>query len=111
MVSFQEDKYSMDLNTLMLTSWQENEKNPQAPKRMPNALLEPCYNCGGDQLIDDFLYPHQLRHNQALPPLARYCLECGITNLVIECPLNPKNKGRKLKMSLNLSYPLMVHHP
>ena len=31
--------------------------------------------------------------NLAMPALARYCLECGIKHLVMDCPHNPEKKG------------------
>ena len=32
--------------------------------------------------------------NQAILALTGYCLECGITHLVLKCPHNPDKKGK-----------------
>ena len=29
-----------------------------------------------------------------LPPLTRYCADCGIKHLVLDCPMNPEVKAR-----------------
>ena len=56
----------------------------------------------GASLIKDCPYPRQPRKTNAtltIPTLARYCLECGIKHLVLDCPLNLEKKG---KVALNL---------
>ncbi|MCO5548855.1 hypothetical protein L7F22_002317 [Adiantum nelumboides] len=60
MVSYQDGQYSMDMNTLMFIAEQGWAAMPQASKRPLNAPLGPCYyNCQGDHLIKDCLYPRQ----------------------------------------------------
>ena len=75
---------------------------PQAPKRLLNVPLGPSYHYGDDQLIKDYPYFCQSRSAHSVPTspnLTRYFLECAIKHLVLECPLNPKNKE---KVTLNL---------
>ena len=95
-VNFQDGKYSMDLSILLFVEGKTKVGMPQAPKRLPNAPLGSCYNCGGDHLIKDCPYQKQPRLNHTTPTLAfllRYFLECGIKHLVPNYLLNPKNKG------------------
>ena len=100
-VTFFEEKFSMDLNTLMFIANQARLPAAQGPKRAPNLPLGPCYNCTGDHLIKDCPYPRQPRinPNNNVPVLARYYLDCGIKHLVSDCSLNPDKKG---KATLNL---------
>ncbi|MCO5552365.1 hypothetical protein L7F22_005876 [Adiantum nelumboides] len=95
-VLFLEHQYNMDYNTLMFIAGQGRQQQPNAyAKEAPNAPLGPCYNCAGDHLIKDCPYPRQVKpaETTSIPMLARFCIECGIKHLVVDCPSNPeKNK-------------------
>ena len=94
LVNHHGDQFSMDLKTLMFIAGQAEVGMPQAPKRLPNVFVGPCYHCGGDHLIKDCPYLHQPRSTHGVPDLMRHCVECAIKHLVPECPMNPKNKGK-----------------
>ena len=100
MVTFQDGQYNMDLNTLLFIVGQGRGGMPQASKKLQNAPQGPCCNCGSyDLLSRDCSSPRQPRHGQAnlaILALARYCLECGITHLVADCPHNLAKRGRHL---------------
>ena len=94
LVNHHGDQFSMDLKTLMFIAGQAKVGMPQAPKRLPNVFVGPCYHCGGDHLIKDCPYLHQPRSTHGVPNLMRHCVECAIKHVVPECPMNPKNKRK-----------------
>ena len=94
LVNHHEDRFSMDLKTLMFIAGQAKVGMPQAPKRLPNVSVGPCYHCGGDHLIKDCPYLHQPRSTHGVPDLTRYCVECAIKHLVPDCPMKLKKKRK-----------------
>ena len=78
----------MDLNTLLFIVGQGRGGIP--PKKPQNAPQGPCYNYGSyDHWARECPSPKQPRpppNNQAILALARYCLKCGLTHLVVDMP-------------------------
>ena len=105
-MTFQDGQYNMDLSTLLFIAGQGRGGLQQANRKPPNAPQGPCYNCKSyDHWARDCPGPRQPRPppaNQAIPALSRYCLECGITHLVTDCPLNPDQKGKAPVNTVNV---------
>ena len=45
----------------------------------------PCFNCGEAHWVQDCSYSKRVRPSQLL----RYCEDCGIKPLVLDCQINP----------------------
>ena len=101
-MTFQDDQYSIDLSALLFIAGEGRGGMP--PKKPQNAPQGPCYNYK--------IYDHWAREcpspKQPRPPpaaeilvLARYCLECGITHLVANCPHNLDKKGKAPLNTMN----------
>lgn len=64
-----------------------------------------CYRCKGDQYVCDYLelkseaQPVTERITE-IPPLAKFCVDCGVKHIVQDYPTNPESKGKKM-LSLN----------
>ena len=97
-MTFQDGQYNMDLNTLLFIVGQGRGGMLQTSKKPQNSPQCPCYNYGSyDHWARDCPSPKEpmlLPADQAFLALARYCLECGITHLVTDCPHNLNKKGR-----------------
>ena len=107
MVTVQDGQCSMDLGTLLFIAGQGRGGMQQPPKKPQNAPQGPSYNYGSyDHWARDCPSPRLFRPspaNPAIPTLARYCLECGITHLVADCPHNlDKNLGKAPLSTMNV---------
>lgn len=89
--------FNMDMNTLWFIAnggaRQMGQPGQRPYKSGPNPATTPpgpCYNCGEDHWIRDCPHPRRdTPHGQAaapppprLPPLTRFCVDCGIKHFV-----------------------------
>ena len=86
--------YQMDHNTLMFIAQGGMSKSMpnEGQKLFKPAAPSPCYGCGNDHWLRD--YPIKTNRVPSIPPIMRFCIDCGIKDY----PSNPELKG---KTSLN----------
>ena len=95
-MSFNKIWYSMGWNVLMFIVNQQ--RSSLGTKRNMLSPLGIWYNCGGDHLIKNCLYPRQPQPNPTyqVSILTKYWLECGIKHLVSDFSLNLEKKGKTM---------------
>ena len=91
----------MDHNTLwLIANGMQRQPGPMGPRPYragPNQGTPPgpCYDCGGEHWIRDCPNPKRERKGEpGVPPLTRYCGDCGIKHLVQDYLVQADKKGK-----------------